>query len=89
LHEPTTPAVDDGDEEDKKRHWSKTETRQFIDVLMGPDGYWDKFLKNTNDVFKKVSRQSVMWYEFFLMLPQDSSTALSQPLQCQGIKIQI
>lgn len=43
------------DEEDKKRRWTEAETKQFVFALMGPDGYWEKFLKNPTDTYKKVS----------------------------------
>ena len=34
--------------------WTETELKKFVHALMGPDGYWDKFKKNSGSVFKKV-----------------------------------
>ena len=59
LQQPATATIDDDEGDDKKRHWTKAETKQFVHALMGPDGYWDKFTKNPNGTFKKVSRQLV------------------------------
>lgn len=62
-HQPTTLVIDDGEdnnnqfsgeEDNRKRQWTKAEVMQFVHALMGPDGYWEKFLKNPNDVLKKV-----------------------------------
>jgi hypothetical protein len=44
-----------GEEEDKRRLWTEAELKQFVYALMGPDGYWERFAKNPNNVFKKVS----------------------------------
>ena len=44
-----------GDEEDKKRWWTDAELKEFVYALMGPDGYWEKFVKNPASVFKRVS----------------------------------
>ena len=44
-----------GEEEDKRRLWTEAKLKQFVYALMGPDGYWERFVKNPNNVFKKVS----------------------------------
>ena len=31
------------------------ELKEFVYALMGPDGYWEKFVKNPAGVFKRVS----------------------------------
>jgi hypothetical protein len=63
-HRPEVQAIDageddegqiNGDEEDKKRWWTDAELKEFIYALMGPDGYWEKFVKNPAGVFKRVS----------------------------------
>ena len=38
----------------KKGRWTEAELKQFVHALMGPDGNWEKFLKNPTNAFKKV-----------------------------------
>lgn len=44
-----------GDEDEKRKRWTDSELKQFVYALMGLDGCWEKFLKNSNDALKKVS----------------------------------
>ena len=44
-----------GEEDDRRKRWTDAELKQFAHAVMGPDGCWEKFLKNPTRVFKKVS----------------------------------
>ena len=46
---------EDDNEDDKRGRWTEEEVKKFVYALMGPDGYWERFIKNPTNVCKKVS----------------------------------
>ena len=90
FHQPEAPTIntgeDDedqisGEEDDKRKRWTDAELKQFVNALMGSDGYWEKFMKNPSNVFKKVSvlvgNTAKTLSDFMLRLQKSTSLIIS------------
>lgn len=72
-----------GEEDGRRKQWTEAELKRFTHALLGPDGCWEKFMKNPTRALKKVGvvvgDAELTQSNFTMRLQKNTSPIASMP----------